>query len=89
MAELDSNEKVVLLNPRNVNNGYLIESGFVTSDKNIETPNSNSIWSVIGNKNLSNQSNIKLSWTNPQNMTFEKEISLDNKYFNIHYLFKI
>ena len=79
-TELESNEKVVLLNPRNVENGYLIESGFVTSDKNIETPNSTSIWSVIGNKKLTDQLDIRLSWTNPQNITFEKVISLDDKY---------
>ena len=31
---LDSNEKVKLLSPRNTNDGYLIESGFITTDKN-------------------------------------------------------
>ena len=36
---LKSNEKVTLLGPRNIEDGYLIESGFVTSDKNIEIPN--------------------------------------------------
>ncbi len=79
-TELESNEKVVLLNPRNIENGYLIESGFVTSDKNIETPNSTSIWSIIGNKKLTDQLDVRLSWTNPQNITFEKVISLDDKY---------
>ena len=42
-TELESNENVVLLNPRNIEDGYFIESGFVTSDKNIDIPNSNSI----------------------------------------------
>ena len=36
---LESNKKVTLLGPRNAENGYLIESGFVTSDKNINIPN--------------------------------------------------
>ena len=31
--ELNGNQKVTLLNPRNVDNGYIIESGFVTSNK--------------------------------------------------------
>ena len=36
------------------------------------------------NKILTEQSPIKLSWTNNQGITFEKEISLDNKFlFNI------
>ena len=39
-VELNSNEKVILLNPRNVEDGYFIESGFVTTNKNIEIPNS-------------------------------------------------
>ena len=77
---LESNEKVILLGPRNIENGYLIESGFVTSDKNIDIPNSDTIWSIVGNKKLTDQSPIKLSWANEQGITFEKEISLDDKY---------
>ncbi len=79
-VSLDNNEKVKLLSPRNVSNGYLIESGFVTADKNIDTPNSDTIWSVGGNTKLTNNSPIKLTWTNNQNVTFEKEIKLDDKF---------
>ena len=79
-TQLGSNKKVTLLGPRNIEDGYLIESGFVTSDKNIDIPNSDSIWSVIGNNKITDQSLIKLSWTNEQGITFEKEISLDDKY---------
>ena len=61
-------------------NGYIIESGFVTSDKNIDIPNADSIWSVSGNNKLTDQSPIKLSWTNDQGITFEKEIALDDKF---------
>ncbi len=79
-TDLENNEKVTLLGPRNIENGYFIESGFVTSDKNIDIPNADSTWSVIGNNKLTDQSPIKLIWTNTQGITFEKEISLDNKY---------
>ena len=79
-TELESNKKVTLLGPRNIENGYLIESGFVTSDKNIDIPDSDSIWSVVGNDKLTNKSPIKLSWSNKQGIGFEKEISLDDKY---------
>ena len=79
-VSLESDEKVKLLNPRNAKNGYFIESGFITTDKNINIPNSNSIWSVSGNNKLTNQSPIKLSWTNNQGVTFEKQISLDDKF---------
>ena len=77
---LKSNKKVTLLGPRNIEDGYLIESGFVTSDKNIDIPNSDSIWSVIGSNKLTNQSPVKLTWSNKQGITFEKEISLDDRY---------
>ena len=77
---LESNEKIILLEPRNTENGYLIESGFVTSDKNIDIPNSDSIWSITGNNKLTNKSPIRLFWTNNQGIKFEKEISLDDKY---------
>ncbi len=77
---LDSDIKVKLLAPTNTKEGYSIESGFITNDKNIDIPNSNSIWSVLGNNKLTDQSSIKLSWTNDQGITFEKEIALDNKF---------
>jgi len=77
---LDGNEKVKLLAPRNTKDGYLIESGFITTDKNIDIPNSNSVWSVLGNNKLTDQSPVRLSWTNDQGITFEKEIALDDKF---------
>ncbi len=77
---LDNEDKVTLLGPRNIDEGYLIESGFVTTDKNIDIPNSETIWSLIGNKKLTQDSSIKLSWSNDQGITFEKIISLDDKY---------
>ena len=79
-VELEGDEKIILLGPRNIKEGYLIESGFVTSDKNIDIPTSETIWSIKGNKKLTENSPIKLSWTNDQGITFEKEISLDDKY---------
>ena len=79
-TELDSNENVTLLNPRNIKDGYFIESGFVTSSKNIDIPNSESLWSLENNNNLTQETPIKLSWSNKQGITFEKEISLDNQF---------
>ena len=79
-VELESDKKVQLLSPRTTKNGYLIESGFITNDKNIDIPNSNSEWSVSGNNTLTDQSSVKLTWTNNQGITFEKEISIDDKF---------
>ena len=77
---LDNEQRVTLLGPRNIKEGYLIDSGFVTSDKNIDVPNSDTIWSIEGNNKLTDGSPIKLSWSNEQGLKFEKMISLDDKY---------
>ena len=77
---LNDETKVTLLGPRNIAEGYLIESGFVTSNKNIDIPNAETIWSIEGNKKLTNETPIKIYWINQQGLKFEKEISLDDKY---------
>ena len=79
-VELNGNEKVTLLSPRKVEDGYLIESGFVTTNKNIDIPDSSTIWKVQGNNKLTNNTPIKLVWRNSQGITFEKSISLDDQF---------
>ena len=79
-VELNGSNKITLLSPRNVDDGYLIESGFVTSNKNIDAPNSSTVWEVSGNKKLTNNNPIKLTWSNSQGITFEKYISLDDQF---------
>ena len=78
--ELNGSEKVILLNPRGIDQGYIIESGFVTSNKNIEVPDASTIWKIAGNKKLTNINPVKLSWSNSQGITFEKHITLDNQF---------
>ncbi|MDA9975070.1 membrane protein insertase YidC, partial [Candidatus Pelagibacter sp.] len=78
--ELNGNDKITLLSPRNVEDGYLIESGFVSTNKNIDIPDASTIWEVSGNKKLTNNSPVKLTWSNTQGITFEKYISLDNQF---------
>ena len=79
-VNLNDEKRVTLLGPRNIDEGYLVESGFVTNDKNIDIPSSDSIWSVNGNNKLTNQNSVKLSWSNNQGIEFEKVISLDDKF---------
>ncbi len=78
--ELNGSEKITLLNPRNVEDGYLIESGFVSTNKNIDIPDASTVWKVSGNNKLTNNSPIKLTWSNTQGITFEKYISLDDQF---------
>ncbi|MDB2500283.1 membrane protein insertase YidC [Candidatus Pelagibacter bacterium] len=79
-VELNGNESVKLLNPRNVDDGYVIESGFVTNNKNINIPNASTLWKISGNNILKVNNPIKLSWSNNQGITFEKHISLDDQF---------
>ncbi|MDA7831888.1 membrane protein insertase YidC [Candidatus Pelagibacter sp.] len=79
-VELNKNEKIILLNPRNVEDGYLIESGFVSTNKNIDIPDASTVWKITGNKRLTNNNPIKLTWSNSQGITFEKHISLDDQF---------
>ena len=79
-VSLENEERVTLLGPRNIEEGYLIESGFVTTDKNIDIPTADTVWSIVGNNKLTESSPIKLIWNNDQGIRFEKEISLDNKF---------
>ena len=79
-VELNKNEKITLLSPRNVEDGYLIESGFVSTNKNIDIPDASTVWEITGNKRLTNNNPIKLTWSNTQGITFEKHISLDDQF---------
>ena len=78
--KLESKKKVVLLNPRNASDTYYLETGWVSNNKNIDLPNNKSKWKVEGNTKLSPGNDIKLVWKNAQGLTFEKIISIDNKF---------
>ena len=78
--KLESDEKVILLNPKDTSLGYYVESGWVTSNKNIDLPNNNSLWKVDGNSKLSEKNDVKIIWENKQGLIFEKIISIDNQY---------
>ena len=78
--KLEGTKKVVLLNPRNASDTYYLETGWVTNNKNIDLPNNKSKWKVEGNTKLSPGNDVKLIWKNTQGLTFEKIISIDNKF---------
>ncbi|MDC3157692.1 membrane protein insertase YidC [Candidatus Pelagibacter sp.] len=81
---LNGDDNVILLNPKQSNNGYYVETGWATTSKNIDLPDSKSQWNIEGNNKLTPNYPVKLSWTNNQNIKFVKEISLDKQYlFNI------
>ncbi len=77
---LNGKDNIVLLNPKKVQNGYFVETGWVTANKNIEIPDSKTIWKIEGNNKLTPNSPVKLVWTNNDGIKFEKKISIDNQY---------
>ena len=81
---LNGDDNVVLLNPKKIENGYYVETGWATTNKDINVPNSKSVWKLEGNNKLSPNSPVKISWTNDQNIKFVKDITIDDQY-----LFKV
>ena len=79
-TNIESSENVVLLNPNNSANGYFIESGWASTDKNIELPNSSTEWKVVGNSKLTPNNPVKLEWINKQGIIFTNLFEIDNKY---------
>ncbi len=80
---LNSEEKIRLLNPMSLNEGYSFNVGWATNDKT-STPNSNTIWNIEGNNKLTPNNPIKLYFENEDGIRFERLISIDENYlFNI------
>ena len=78
--KLNEPNPVVLLNPKKTNDGYYLETGWVTNNKNIEMPDSDTLWVISGNSNLAPNNPVTIEWINKQNITFKKKFSIDNQY---------
>jgi len=84
-VSLNSEEKVIFLNPKNSTEGYYIETGWASnSNEKLKLPLDNTIWKVKGNKVLKPNNPVVLEWNNNEGLIFTKKIELDNKF-----LFKI
>ena len=80
---LGSEEKIILLSPANIKNGYIFNSGWVTSSE-LEVPNSKTVWKTNNKSKLTPGNSVKMYFENNQGILFERTISLDEKYlFNI------
>ena len=77
---LNGNDQIVLLNPKKFIDGYFVETGWVTNNKNIDLPDVNTLWILEGNNKLSPSNPIKLVWNNNQGIRFEKNIKIDNQF---------
>ena len=61
-TQLDSDQFVTLLNPKSTSNGYYIESGWASNNKNIDIPNNKTIWKIEGNSKLTPNDDLTLIW---------------------------
>ena len=77
---LDGKNKITLLNPKKYSEGYFVETGWVSSSKNIELPSSNTSWKVEGNNKLTPGNPVTLVWNNNQGISFKKKIKIDEKF---------
>jgi len=82
---LNSENKVIFLNPKNSAKEYYIETGWASGgNEKINLPLDNTIWKVKGNSTLTPNNPVTLEWNNGENLVFTKKIELDDKF-----LFKI
>ena len=82
--DLDKEDNVVFLNPKESENRYFVETGWTSIGNTIEVPTINSTWSIVGNNTLGVNKPIVLEWDNKEGIIFRKKIEVDEKY-----LFKI
>ena len=77
---LNGTDQVILLNPREAQNGYFVETGWATNSKNVDVPNAQTVWQIEGNNKLTPNRPVNLIWENDLGIKFQKKISLDNQY---------
>ena len=78
---LESEERVIFLNPKSSKEGYYIETGWATSgNEKLKLPLDNTVWKIKGNKLLQPKNPIILEWDNNEGLIFTKKIELDEKF---------
>ena len=83
--DLNSDEKIIFLNPKSTKEGYYIETGWASAaNTKLKLPLDNTVWNIKGNKSLAPNNPITLEWDNDEGLIFTKKIELDNEF-----LFKI
>ena len=81
--KLNGEEKIILLSPANVKNGYFLNTGWTTNN-DVEVPTPKTVWKTETKTKLTPDNPIKIYFKNNVGITFERTISIDNNYlFNI------
>jgi len=71
---------VELLKPAKTQNYFFSEYGWLSGNNKVIVPNSNSVWTVVGNQQLTATNPVRLEWHNGQGLKFIQDISLDDNY---------
>ncbi|MFN3764871.1 MAG: membrane protein insertase YidC [Aliihoeflea sp.] len=71
---------ISLLNPSPLADGYYAETGYVAQGNAGAVPGPQTVWSVEGNPQLTQDSPVTLTYTNDAGLTFERTISVDPDY---------
>jgi YidC/Oxa1 family membrane protein insertase len=78
---LDSDDKVIFLNPKGTSKGYYIETGWASNSKEkLKLPLNNTVWKVKGNNLLTPNNPVVIEWDNNEGLIFTKKIELDDKF---------
>ncbi len=72
--------KVELLKPAQTLNQYFADIGWLSLDKKMILPSADTIWAVQGNRHLSPDKPVTLSWNNNNGLLFMRKISIDDNY---------
>ncbi|MBL0935958.1 MAG: membrane protein insertase YidC [Rhizobiaceae bacterium] len=71
---------ISLLNPSALADGYYAETGYVAGGNAGTVPGPQTVWSVEGNPQLTQDSPVTLTYTNDAGLTFERTIAVDADY---------
>lgn len=71
---------ISLFMPTKTEKAYFAEYGWLSSDKTLNLPTADTLWSVEGNAELTPETPVTLVWNNGQGIKFINKISLDENY---------
>ncbi len=75
-----SGKDITLLSPDKTEQPYFADFGWLASAPSIRVPDATTLWSLKGNKTLTQNSPVMLTWDNGQGLLFERTISVDDNY---------
>lgn len=73
-------ENVNLLLPAKTDGSFFAEYGWLSADKSLLLPNSNTVWEIEKGNELEVDKPIVLRWDNGQGLIFRQKISVDENY---------